>query len=57
MEWIFDGIGTALVSFIIGGGVGGAIGYSIGIKAKIKQRQKGGDNSTQTQIGNIINKS
>lgn len=57
MEWIFDGIGTSLVSFIIGGGVGSAIGYSIGIKAKIKQRQKGGDNSTQTQIGNIINKS
>lgn len=57
MEWIFDGIGTEIISLVVGGCFGGVIGYKVGIKAKIKQRQKGGDNSTQTQIGNIINKS
>ena len=56
-EWVkvvFDGIGTQIVGIIIGlliGGVGGcAIGYKIG---NIKQTQKAGDNSTQSQVGNI----
>ena len=57
MEWIFDGIGTEIISLIVGGCLGGVIGYRVGIKSKIKQSQKGGNNSTQTQIGNIINKS
>lgn len=55
MEWIFDGIGTELFSLLIGLLGGGAIGYRIGIKNKISQHQKGKNNVTQTQIGNIVN--
>lgn len=55
MEWIFDGIGTELCSLLIGLFGGGAIGYRIGIKNKISQHQKGKNNATQTQIGNIVN--
>lgn len=40
MEWVFDGIGTELVSLLIGGILGGTIGYKIGIKNKISQCQK-----------------
>lgn len=31
--------------------LGGATGYRIGIRNSIKQKQKGGDNSNQSQIG------
>lgn len=53
LEWIFDGIGTELVSLIIGAVVGGATGYKIGSKNKIKQKQNAGDNSKQIQIGSV----
>ncbi len=53
MEWIFDGIGTAIVSGVIGMVVGGGVGYYIGIHATIKQKQKAGDNAQQSQIGQI----
>lgn len=56
MEWIFDGIGTAIVSLIFGLLTGGAVGYKIGInKNTVKQKQKAGDNSSQTQIGRDYN--
>lgn len=55
MEWLFDGIGTELVSLLIGGFLGGTVGYKIGIKNKTSQRQKGKNNVVQTQIGNIVN--
>ncbi len=55
MEWIFDGIGTELLSIaiglIIGGFGGGAIGYKIGNKANQKQKAK--NNANQMQIGNV----
>lgn len=52
MEWVFDGIGTAIISAILGLLIGGAAGYRIGVKkATIKQNQKAGENSHQTQIG------
>lgn len=51
--WIFDGIGTELISLIIGAAFGGAAGYKIGSKNKIKQNQKAGDNSKQVQIGSV----
>lgn len=54
MEWIFSGIGTSLVSAIIGLAVGGSVGYKIGLKTRIKQKQQAGDNSNQSQIGNIV---
>ena len=52
LQWIFDGVGSAIVSAILGLLVGGVAGYRIGIKkTKINQRQKAGNNSSQIQIG------
>ena len=53
MEWIFEGIGTELLSLAIGAVVGGLTGYKIGVKNKVKQTQKAGNNSTQNQIGSV----
>lgn len=53
MEWIFDGIGTAIVALIVGLLSGGAVGYRIGINTN--QKQKAGDNSSQIQIGRDYN--
>lgn len=50
MEWIFDGIGTTIISSVISLIIGGTIGYKIGINKNI-QKQKAGNNSTQVQIG------
>lgn len=55
MEWIFDGIGTEIISLLIVLAGGGAIGYRIGIRNNISQHQKGRDQARQVQIGNIIN--
>lgn len=49
MEWFFDGIGTELVSLIIGAIGGGAIGYKVAIKRTAGQKQVAGDDSEQTQ--------
>lgn len=55
MEWFFDGIGTAIITGIVGILVGGGVGYRIG-RNTIKQKQKARSNSVQTQIGqNITN--
>ena len=48
MEWFFDGLGTEIVSLLIGGILGGVIGYKIGIS------QKAGKNSRQVQAKNSI---
>ncbi len=53
MEWIFEGIGTAIVSGLIGVVFGGGVGYYIGVQTSIKQKQKAGDNAQQNQIGQI----
>lgn len=53
INWIFEGIGTEIISLLIGLIFGGVVGYKIGIHNKIKQSQKAGNNSTQTQIGSI----
>lgn len=56
MEWIFDGIGTAIVTLIVGFLTGGAVGYKIGInKNTVNQKQKAGDYSSQIQIGRDSN--
>ena len=57
IEWIFSGIGTYILSVLAGLLVGGFTGYKIGIrsKVKVKQKQRAGNNSNQTQIGNITN--
>lgn len=52
MEWIFNGIGTAIITLIGGLITGGSIGYRIGINKNIvNQKQKAKDNSTQIQVG------
>ena len=52
MEWIFDGIETAILSSLVSLLVGGGIGYRVGInKNKVKQKQKAGDHASQIQIG------
>jgi hypothetical protein len=56
LKWAFDGLGTALISGLLGAIVGGTVGYKIGIKKTIRQKQKAGNNSTQTQIGEINDK-
>lgn len=53
ISWLFEGIGTEIIMFIIGILTGGVCGYKIGIHNKNKQSQKAGDNSNQTQIGSI----
>ena len=53
IKWIFDGIGTAIVSSIIGLVVGGFIGYCVCIRVSSKQKQRAGDNSNQEQIVTI----
>lgn len=52
---IFDGIGTAIITFVLGLLFGGTTGYKIAIDRNLKQKQKAGDYSTQTQIGEIKN--
>ncbi len=52
MEWFFDGLGTAIITLVIGLFVGGGVGYKFGSN---KQKQKARNNSTQTQIGSINN--
>ena len=59
MEWFFDGLGTELVSLLLGlflgGGMGGIAGYKIGInKSVLKQNQKAGTDSKQKQIGKSV---
>ncbi|MBR3934131.1 MAG: hypothetical protein IKJ68_09525 [Clostridia bacterium] len=53
LEWIFDGIGTELISLVIGSLIGGVAGYKIGVKNKIKQIQNANDSANQTQIGSV----
>ena len=56
-EWIFDGIGTQVLSIVGGIIVCGGGGYLVGrwVKKKIhiNQNQKAGNNSRLNQIGNI----
>jgi len=56
MEWAFEGIGTAIVTLIVGLLTGGTIGYRVGIKKKSTiQTQNAKDNATQVQIGRDYN--
>ena len=53
LEWVFDGIGTEIVSLVVGAVAGGAIGYKIGVKNRSKQVQKAGDDAQQKQNAKI----
>ena len=54
LEWIFSGIGTSILSGVVGLIFGGCIGYKIGIRNSIRQKQKAHDNVNQSQIGQIV---
>ena len=49
LKWIFDGIGTELLSLVIGGIAGGFAGYKIGNRKNGKQTQKAKDGAKQRQ--------
>lgn len=53
MEWIFEGIGTEIISIVISLVIGGVVGYKIGIKKASNQKQIAGDDADQKQIINI----
>lgn len=53
VSWVFSGIGSTVISIIVGAICGGVAGYRIGIKkTTIKQTQKNKGNGNQVQIGN-----
>lgn len=55
MEWFFEGLGTELISVMIGFAMGGISGYKLGVsKSSIKQSQKAGGNSKQMQTGMVV---
>jgi biopolymer transport protein ExbB/TolQ len=55
MNWLFDGLGTALVTTLLGIGVASGCFVIYRQKTKkrknIRQNQKAGANATQIQIG------
>ncbi len=52
MDWFFSGLGTGIVTFILGSLVGGTAGYKIATKKNtIRQNQRAGDDSSQMQVG------
>lgn len=56
-DWVFDGIGTAILTGVLSLIIGGGVGYKIGVSKNIKQIQKSGNKSEQQQIGEInVNK-
>jgi len=57
MEWFFDGVGTAIITLILGLFTGGTIGYRIGIKKinKVNQKQTAKNNASQIQVGRDYN--
>lgn len=52
--WIFSGIGTTIITFLISAFFGGLVGYKIGINQKIRQTQEAGKNSKQYQETTLI---
>lgn len=57
-EWFFDGIGSQIISLVIGFVFGGSLGFFFGkknrTKSRVKQRQKAGRDSNQKQIGSVV---
>lgn len=49
IQWIFSGIGTEILTLIIGAVIGGAAGYKIGVRKSYTQSQKASDGSKQKQ--------
>ena len=58
IKWFFDGLGTEVISVIIGAVGGGLIGYRIGKrKSKFIQTQEAGSGTEQYQKGKLVSKS
>lgn len=55
IEWVFSGIGTQIISYLITAGLSAFIGYKIGVKNTVKQIQKAGENSKQHQVSTVKN--
>lgn len=49
LQWIFDGIGTELLSLAVGAIAGGFAGYKIGVKETGRQSQKAKRRAKQRQ--------
>lgn len=57
VKWFFDGLGTEIISVIIGAVGGGLIGFRIGKrKSKFIQTQEAGSHSEQYQKGKSVSK-
>lgn len=51
--WIFDGIGSELLSLLIGGIIGGSTINKLNYRQNINLSQKAKDNSQQISVGEI----
>lgn len=49
-EWFFDGIGSTIVSLVLGAIIGGFTGYKVGIHHTVKLNQKAENSAEQKQI-------
>ena len=49
IQWIFSGIGTEIITLLVGAAIGGIAGYKIGTKKSYAQSQKAKDGSKQKQ--------
>lgn len=56
ISWIFDGIGTEIVSIVASLLIGGLGGFLIGKRSAIKQFQKADNNAIQNQSSILSNK-
>jgi hypothetical protein len=50
MEWLFEGLGTAIISLVFGAAGGSLTTWKI-MSSRTSQRQKAGQNSVQMQSG------
>ena len=50
MEWLFEGLGTAIISLVFGAAGGSLTTLKI-MSSRTSQRQKAGQNSVQMQSG------
>jgi hypothetical protein len=58
VEWFFNGLGTEIISLIIGAIGGGLIGFRVGKRnSKFEQLQEAGSGSEQHQQGTTRSKS
>lgn len=55
IKWVFDGIGTELLTGIIGLLVGGVGGFALGRRTKSRQTQNAEDSAKQKQSFKIDN--